>query len=251
MASVRCTECGSNEVLIPRNAPDMAAFALCPSCADSQDQLGQAEATIRAAAQAERVKKITQEWAKATPDYLDDISIPSHDDERLSNAAAHRAAIVVYGEDAAVRSAYLWTYGRYLGAQGLSYSKVGGGAESETLALATTASFADIKSVHDSYMRDSYKAVMIDGIGEGRFISQVGRHEEYALLARKMLHRSQLPIFSVKGSLPKNLASGDGKSVPFSQWGDPDLVHRIGDTSASLFTQLMRTISSLLIIEAS
>ncbi len=250
MASVRCTQCGSVDVLIPRTAPDMMAFALCPSCADSQAELDQAEATIRAAAAAERVQKITSEWSSARPEYLDDITIPPHDDERLSNAATHRAALIVYGQDAPTRSAYLWNYCRYLGAQGLSYSKVGGGSESETLALATNSDFSRMQSVRDRYISDSYKAVMLDGIGEGRFLSQERRYEEYTQLARKMLRRSQLPIFSVKGSLPSSLASAEDKATPFNPWGDPQLVTRIGDTSASLFTQLLRTLSSALIIEA-
>lgn len=249
MTTVNCSQCGTPNAVIPRNAPDFAPYALCPECSLATYDQEQEWATIRAVEARNRAHRITAAWDQATPTHLAAYPVPERTLERMNAAANARAALVVYGDDPHTRASHLWTYARLLGERGLAPTKVAIGHEADTLAAATTADFKDIKTIHDSYLGSRYKAVMIDGIGQGRFINPARRTQEWDTLARSILGNKQLPLLGIAHSAPEAVTREVDKHLPFSTYGDRDLVGHIGANPANLMSAAMRSLSHLLVLD--
>jgi hypothetical protein len=249
MTTVDCSQCGAHTALVPRNAPDFVPFALCPNCSLASYDQEQEWATIRAVEARNRAARITAAWDQVTPTHLAAYPVPERTLERMTAAADARAALVVYGDDPHTRASHLWAYARLLGERGLAPAKVARGFEADTLAAATTADFKDIKAIHDAYLGNRYKAVMIDGVGQGRFLNPARRTQEWDTLARSILGHNQLPLLGIAHPAPQAVTREVDKHLPFSTYGDPDLVGHIGINPANLMSAAMRALSHLLVLD--
>lgn len=225
MIDVPCTACGTRTVPVPANATALASYATCPDCATAAHTIDHDE--ILAAQKATRQQAIEKAWADRTPSFFrtHDLVDDPQTVKRITQASANRAPLIVYGQNAQKRSAVLWRYAAALGTAGVRSPEVGGGNEADTLAMATTADFKLINDIKRDYLNPRYKAVLIDGIGEGRFINENRRHEEWGILARTMLAHGQIPLFTCNFWAPDN-----PRTNPFRT---PDLIKWVGVNAAA------------------
>jgi hypothetical protein len=218
LIQVPCTECGETTVPIPANATQLATYITCADCAAKNHTINHEE--IRLAQTAKRQQAIEKAWADRTPAFfrthnlIDDPNIM----KRINTASKANAPLIVYGQNAQKRSAILWQYLTALGTAGIPSPRIGGGQESDTLALATTADFKLIDNIKRDYLNPKYRNIYIDGIGEARFLNKARRHEEYSLLARTMLNHNQTPILTVNFWSPANPNGNPFKSPEIIDW---------------------------------
>lgn len=219
MIGVSCTTCTTAMVPVPANAPGLAAVAVCSTCAVKTHVINHGE--LKAAQYAIRQQAIEAAWLTRTPAFFRTHDLINDPDTytRISAAAAKHAPLIVYGHNAQKRSAILWCYATTLGTlAALPSPKVGGGNEADTLALATTADFKLIDSLKQDYLSSRYRAVILDGIGEARFLNESRRHEEYAILARTMNAHNQIPLFTVNFWAPNNLRTNPFRTHDLMKW---------------------------------
>jgi hypothetical protein len=215
---------------VPANAPSLAAVITCATCAAKNHIIDHSE--ITAAQHRTKQVAIDKSWRERTPAFFTTHDLIDNQEtlQRIHLASKARAPLMVYGLNAQKRSAIMWRYLAALGNSGVISPRTGGGTETDTLALATTADFKLIDTIKRDYLKNSYNAVYIDGIGEGRFLNTARRHEEYSALSSKMLAHNQIPVFTANFWSPDN-----PKANPFKT---PDLINWVGVRAATDFATI-------------